>query len=375
MKVGKVFQTLLQLWEAERDSPEKTSVLLLGPPGVGKSTVVREAAEEFAEKHGLQFIHYTDDVAKEILANPQKYFVFVDLRLTEIEAADLSGIPRDTDGAVTYKPLLWARVLSKAQGVLFLDELTNENDPNKLAAAYKVILDRSAGFIKFSEGVFVVAAGNSPEHSSVANQLPAPLINRLLVLEVSAPTVDEWYKWMVDKYGDSWDIRTYAFLKAFETESYLLRPPEDPETLRNYPTPRAWTKLALLMKRGFDDPEIITGLIGPEVGARFSAFLKTRVDLNELLEDPEKFKELNLDQQYMAAIMLAGWFERNKKIGKGFRLLTKMSEESVEFTIVTLLSITDQKVRRKVVMEIVNKDKELTDKILSVINIKRMVSS
>ena len=197
----------------------------------------------------------------------------------------------------------------------------------------------------------------------------------MMVLEVSAPTIDEWYKWMVDRYGDDWDIRTYAFLKAFETENYLLRPPEDPETLRNFPSPRSWAMLARKLKKGLERPEVITSFLGPEVGTRFQAFLRTKVDLDALLEDPEKFKELNLDQQYMAAIMLAGWFERNKKISKGFKLLTKMSEESVEFTIVTLLSITDQKVRRKVVMEIVNRDKDLTDKILSVINIKRMVSS
>lgn len=368
MKVGKVGRALVALWESEKEN-EKTSVLLLGAPGVGKSTVVREAAEEFAELLGKRFIEYTDDVAQEILSNPQRYFVFVDLRLTEIEAADLSGIPRDVDGAVTYKPLLWARVLSKAPGVLFLDELTNENDPNKLASAYKLILDRSAGFVKFSDDVFIVAAGNNPKHSSVANQLPAPLINRLLVLEVSAPSVDEWRGWMTQRYGDAWDIRTYAFLKAFEAEGYLLKVPEDPETLQNYPTPRSWTKLALLLKRGFDDYEIITGLIGPEIGTRFKAFVDTRVDLDSLMNNPRAFDALDMDKRYMAALMLAS--SLSKKITKkALSLLTHMGEVGVEYAVVTLLYM-EREPRTKVIAEVMKSSPELFDKLYSVVEVKQ----
>ena len=372
MKVGKVKNLILKLWEAEQDM-EKTSVLLLGAPGVGKSTLVREAAEEYAEKHGLQFIEYTDDVAKDILSAPQRYFVFVDLRLTEIEAADLSGIPRDVDGAVTYKPLLWVRVLSRAKGVLFLDELTNENDPNKLAAAYKLVLDRSAGFIRFNDDVFIVAAGNSPEHSAVANQLPAPLINRLLVIEVTTPSVDEWKKWMMQKYGDAWDIRTYAFLKAFETDGYLLRTPQDPETLINYPTPRSWTKLALMLKAGFDNPEVITGLIGPEAGTRFKAFINTKIDINALIKDPESFRTLNLDQQYMAALVLSGYLAKPKNIDKAIPLIKVMHSISPEFVVVTLLFMDDKRKVEQVIKRLYQVDKAIFGSLIEVVELKQRV--
>lgn len=368
MKVGEVKTFLKNLWELEKDSQEKTSVLLLGAPGVGKSTAVEEAAREYAEKSGREFVKYTDDVAQQVLSEPDRYFVFVDIRLTEIEAADLSGIPRDVDGAVTYKPLLWARVLSKVPGVLFLDELTNENDPNKLAAAYKIILDRSAGFIKFHEDVRIVAAGNSPEHSSVANMLPAPLVNRLLVLEVGQPTIDEWRQWVLQRYGDGWDIRTYAFLKAFEADNYLLRPPEEPEVLKNYPTPRSWTKLALVLKKGIEHPEVIEGLIGPEVGARFRAFINSRVDLEALIAHPELFKDLNIDQKYMAALMLASY----NNFSKAKELIKVMHSESPEYIVVMLLSM-DKSRRIKALQEIQKIDRNIFSSLVEVVSLKSSV--
>ena len=118
------------------------------------------------------------------------------------------------DGAVAFSPLLWAKCLSKSAGLLLLDELTNISRPDVISAAYKLIFDRRAGFTKFHDDVFIVACGNKPEHSSVANYLPTPLINRMLVLTIDPPKVDDWMEFMQKTYGDEWDKRCWAFLKG-----------------------------------------------------------------------------------------------------------------------------------------------------------------
>lgn len=61
----------------------RPSIMIFGPPGIGKSVGVREAAEEIAKKLNKQFVDYDDDIAHEILKSPEEYFVFNDLRLTE----------------------------------------------------------------------------------------------------------------------------------------------------------------------------------------------------------------------------------------------------------------------------------------------------
>lgn len=80
-----------------------------------------------------------------------------------------------------------------------------------ISAAYKLLLDKAAGFVPFHKDVMIVSAGNRPEESSIANLLPAPLINRVIVITVSRPTISEWVRWMDSTY-EEWDRRTYAFL-------------------------------------------------------------------------------------------------------------------------------------------------------------------
>jgi len=150
----------------------RKSILLLGPPGCGKSTSVYEFAERTAKKLGKEFVDYNDDIALELLKEPERYFVLCDFTLTEAEPADLLGIPREiTEDAISYKPLLWARVMSKCAGVLFLDELTNVQRPDIISVSYRILHDRKIGFIKLHKDVLVVAAGNSPDESAIGRKL------------------------------------------------------------------------------------------------------------------------------------------------------------------------------------------------------------
>ena len=333
-------QRRLDSGPAEAGWAGRKSVLVLGPPGVGKSLTAYSLGRRIAKTLGKTFIDYSDDVAERILSEPDKYFVFVDLRLTECEPSDLIGIPRTVDGATAYHPLLWAKCLSKCAGLLFLDEITNIQRPDVISASYKLLYDRKAGFTKFHPDVFVIAAGNTPEHSSVANLLPVPLIDRTIVVEIDPPRVRTWAKWMNKTYGEAWDRRVLAFLLRFEDEHYILKTPRVNETLENYPTPRSWTDVALLLHAGLNSDELFIGTLGKEVGQKFKAFLKVRVDLEELMSNPELFKLLDLDARYMTCVMLGNWLSKNiKKAKKAFPLIDAMAEVSRDLLVLTVMSM------------------------------------
>ncbi|MBU4532300.1 MAG: ATP-binding protein [Firmicutes bacterium] len=296
----------------------KRSILLLGPPGIGKSVLVREIAQEIARDQGRVFLEYKrQHIAgidlEQVFANPERYFVYVDLRLTEAEPVDLMGRPvtvtiRDRK-QIVYHPPQWAVLLAELPGVLFLDELTNIQRPDVLAAAYKLIQDRAAGFTGFSPGVQVISAGNRPEDSSIANLLPAPLLNRVYRIEVEPPTVNQWVRWVSTQY-DRCDEKVFAYLYRFPDD--FCRVPEEGETLEGYPTPRSYTFLANDLVAAVEaglKPSIIRTLciaaLGSEVGERLFAFWQNPVPgFTEFLDNPSLFQELNLDQRYIAVVVI-----------------------------------------------------------------------
>lgn len=247
--------------ERKKKIPAPPSIMLVGPPGVGKSVVVREVAEEIAKLMGREFRVYDPKLAEAIVtyeAPAEKLFIFHDFRLTEVEPSDLLGIPKlyEAGGYFIYYPPLWARMFATRNiaGVLFLDELTNVIRTDVLALAYKIFLDRRAGELEFAKDVIVFAAGNPTEWSTAARMVPAPLANRVLIIKVGARADEsfilEWGKWMYNRYGDNWAEIVLYYLLRFP--SSIMASKAIAETLEGFPSPRSWTWLALYAKEALD---------------------------------------------------------------------------------------------------------------------------
>jgi len=293
--------------------------VLVGPPGVGKSEAIMELGEELAATLGRKFVVYEDRYFNDIVRDPSKYFVLVDLRLSCHEPSDLTGIPREVSGSdiIMFKPVTWALVLSRTAGILFLDELTNVSREDLLAVAYRVLLDRYLGYVKLSREVLVVAAGNRPEDAPIAHQLPAPLVNRCIMMYIQAPKLEEWVAYMRSRYRDNWCFRVYTFLRS--RPDLFYQPPGEIETLENFPTPRSWTRLALTLGKDFKSvftPEevykICVGTVGGRIGPVVAKYLLLDVPtLEELLQNPKRWKTLDLDVKLNFVSDLASYIVDN----------------------------------------------------------------
>lgn len=372
MRANEIKEFLKNLYEKEKT--ERTSVLLLGGPGIGKTTAVLETAQEIAETKNKIFVEYDDAKAEKILQSPEKYFVFHNLPLVGCEPSDLTGIPRLADDAVRYYPLLWAKVMNKCAGFLFLDDFLDVQRADIFSASYRIFLERRIGYTYLNNDVQIVGASNTPDYSSLTQMMPAPLANRMCIVEITRPTVDEWAEWMNKKYQDKWNKKIYAFLKSFEEEGedYLYKPPKENETIMPYPTPRSWSNVGKLNE---DKIEVLKGFVGEEMAQKFKAFTQLNLDITDLIANPYKFNELNTDAQYMATLMLASALSKEiTSISTCMNLLNTIVQKSREMLVLLVISLPKEK-RRKILNKMLKENPNITDALEGVVCDRESIAS
>jgi hypothetical protein len=202
--------TLSQAKELIRCLAHEQSVLLLSPPGVGKSDVVRQAAAEA----GLE--------CKSLLG-------------TQIAPEDVSGVPKIVGERSVFCP---PRVLlpeNPQTFCLFLDELP-ACAPDVQKAFYSLLLERRIGEHFLPPGTWVVAAGNRAEDKALVRTISSALVNRVLILNVRID-VPEWLAWAAAS-GVRENVR--RFVERYPDA--LLRPV--PDKAVPFSTPRAWASLS-----------------------------------------------------------------------------------------------------------------------------------
>lgn len=211
----------------------KLSVMIWGAPGIGKSSIVAQVAQH----HNLEFI---------------------DLRLSQLAPTDLRGLPVAEEGISKWYPPEF--LPHQGHGILFLDEL-NMAPPALQGVAQQLILDRRVGAYTLPETWFVWAAGNRKEDRAAVFEMPAPLANRFLHLQVEVDF--DSFK----RYALSTGIheQILAFLSFRTTLLHKL----DPQEVA-WCSPRTWMMASQLHQSKLN----IAPAVGQAAAAEFTAFLK-----------------------------------------------------------------------------------------------------
>jgi len=295
--------------------PATRTPFLWGPPGIGKSALVRDAAERL----GLPC---------------------VTLLGTQLAPEDLIGVPRivrSTIGDVERHVTEFCpprAILREEPFLLFIDEL-NSAVPDVQKAFYSLILDRRLGDYALPVGSRVVGAGNRIEDRALVRPMATALSNRMLHVALE-PSSDAWLAW-----GSEHAIHplVLGFVRARPDRLHEL-PPSD--TTPAYPTPRAWHMLSDSIHSVQEAlwPALAAGSVGDRAGTEFTAFAR-RALLAPSLADLAAGRALVPEDPdllyFLGASCLAALGKKNAEEGLiAARALVALASRSMEIAVWTV---------------------------------------
>lgn len=218
------------------------SVMIWGAPGIGKSSIVQQTATD----NGYDFI---------------------DVRLSQLAPTDLRGLPVPDSGTTYWFPPEF--LPQQGQGILFLDEI-NMAPPAMQGVAQQLILDRKVGNYQVPEDWLIWSAGNRKEDRASVFDMPSPLANRFIHLDVETAIED------FRRYAFNYDIdqKMIGFL-AFREDLLHNHNPDE----MAWPSPRSWEMADRLHKAELD----IAPAVGTAAAAEFYAYLDVTENIPDIM--------------------------------------------------------------------------------------------
>ncbi len=278
-------------------------IFLQGPPGIGKTAVVGQAAK---------------CAAKELRT----------FALPTCESVDLRGLPMIENGVTR-----WASPMPRdGEGILLLDELPSAA-PDVQVSAHHLVHAEPGSDMSLPAGWHLVLTGNRASDKTHYRAISAPLRNRIVTINCE-PDISQWSQWAMDS-GISPII--VGFLRW---RPELLIAKEIPGE-GAFPSPRSWeaiSNILALQMSSTIEREMILGAIGEGASIEFEAYLRTARELpaiEAILESQSKAPlPKSPAQLYALATSLAQYTRERKKSA-----MTYVSRMPAEFALLYVLDV------------------------------------
>jgi hypothetical protein len=254
----------------------KHSVFLWGPPGIGKSSIMRKVAQD-------------------------NNLGYIDLRISQLAPTDLRGLPFVEEGKAKFAPPSF--LPTEGRGILAIDEF-NMASPSMMGIAQQLILDRRVGDYEVPDGWFIVAAGNRAEDRAAVSQMPAPVANRFIHFNVESD-LNSWKEYAI-KSGI--DEQIISFLNFRPQLLFDFN-----KNATAWPSPRSWEFANSLISIGLE----LDAAVGNGTATEFYAYqsIYSRLpDVDAILN--AEFAEVPKEPSLMYAV--CGALVSRAKSAQGF---------------------------------------------------------
>ncbi|MDD7642059.1 MAG: MoxR family ATPase [bacterium] len=241
-------------------SVRQRPILMIGPPGIGKTQIMEQIAEEC--KVGL--VSYT------ITHHTRQSAVGLPMITQETYEGNTYSVTEYTMSEIIASVYRCMRDEGKKEGILFIDEINCVSE-TLTPAMLQFLQCKTFGNRAVPQGWIIVAAGNPPEYNKSVRDFDMVTLDRVRSIEVDAD-LDIWINYAAEKhiYGV---ILSYLQLR----KKNFYRIETDVDGLR-FVTARGWEDLSVLMQMYEElDIPVTEDVIGeylrlPEVAEDFYAY-------------------------------------------------------------------------------------------------------
>lgn len=340
---------LLMKYMREMDKSRQRAIMLWGPPGVGKSSIVKQVAEELKQ----EFLRYG---------------------LPTTDYNQICGVPWRDEEHQRYirKPLL--QIPSEGQGVYVLDDFTGAPDAVQ-KIALDLVLERRLLEERLGDGWLLVFCAND---IGGVYPLHVPSANRMTHYYVLAD-YDIWRKWALGPGKIRSEIIGYL---DSERDDIYVEPVNQEKAFRS---PRSWEAVSrqIDINFGAEDSDsarmldardrtlrlVVGGNVGAAGAGKFLAFVQTyrTVDIELALKGkhpPFKGKS-GADRQALEFALMSqarAWWNRGKTKTKdratGLVNVLNMISPQFQAVLIQDLIATDPR-KMSDVYKVMSTDKEL----------------
>lgn len=253
-------------------------VLLIGQPGIGKTSVCQQVADEMG------------------------YSLLVEVATTA-DPSDARGLPAVVDGKAEYQPygLMRKLIETKNPTLCLIDDLGPATGEVQKAYMH-LVLARRAGQFPISDHVRFVAATNDVGKKAGISGIISPLQNRFFHVRVK-PHLETWVSWAQE---NKLRPEVIGFVRSTPT---LFDGFKSPVGIEATCTPRSLHMVSDFMNAGATSLQAYQGCIGEGIGRQLVAYCKLYQELvtvEQIKQDPKKAPiPEQLDRRYAVCAAIA----------------------------------------------------------------------